>query len=115
MTAACRIARYDTGKLAGEGRSHFVIEIIAMNPFDLGTRRTVAPPVFLTERVKTVGNIAKRTASGSRDLADGIRDLTKHSEISVVDSKDPISHKSVTRFSVCQIAYQDRRGSSRAL
>ena len=64
-----------------------------MNPFDLRTRRTVAPPVFLTERVKTVGNIAKRTASGSRDLADGIRDLTKHSEISVVDSKD----RSVTK------------------
>ena len=86
-----------------------------MNPFDLGSRLAIASPVFLTQRVKTVRDITKRAAAGSRDLADGIRDLTKHSEISVVDSKDPISHKSVTRFSVCQIAYQDRRGSSRAL
>ena len=115
MTATCRIARYDTGKLAIERSSQLLIQIITMNPFDLGSRLTVAPPVFLAERVKTVRDITKRAATGAGEFTYGIRDLTKHSEISVVDSKDSTSHKSVTRFSVCQIAYQDRRGSSRAL
>ena len=115
MTAPCRIARYDTGQVAIEGRAHFLIEIIAMNPFDFRTRLTVAPPVFLTDRVKTVGDITKRAAAGARDFADGIRNLTEYGEISVVDSKDSISHAAVTRSAVCQIAYQDRRGSSRAL
>ena len=73
-----------------------------MNPFDLGTRRTVAPPVFLTERVKTVGNIAKRTASSLCDLADGIRDLTKHSEISVVDRQG--SDQSQKRYAFLSVS-----------
>ena len=115
MTAACRVACYDTGKLASEGSAHFLIEIIAMNPFDLGTCLAVAPPVFLAERVQTVRDITKRAASGAGDLADGIRNLTEYGEISVVDSKDSISHAAVTRSAVCQIAYQDRRGSSRVL
>ena len=86
-----------------------------MNPFDLRTCFAVAPPVFLTERVYAVRDITKRTASSAGDLADGVSNLTEYGKISVVDSKDSISHTAVTRFSVCQIACQDRRGSSRAL
>ena len=97
MTAACRVACYDTGKHASEGSAHFLIEIIAMNPFDLGTCPAIASPVFLTERVETVRNITKRTASGAGDLANGISNLTEYGEISVVDSEDSISHKGVTR------------------
>jgi hypothetical protein len=115
VTATCKIARYDTGKLAIQRSSQLLIEVITMNPFDLGSRLAIASPVFLTERVKTVRDIAKRAAAGAGEFADGIRDLTKHGEISVVDSKDSISHAAVTRSAVCQIAYQDRRGSSRAL
>ena len=86
-----------------------------MNPLDLGTRLAVAPPDSLPERVKTVRDITKRTASSAGDLADSISNLTEHGEISVVYGKDLISHEGFTRSSVCQIAYQDRRGSSRAL
>ena len=86
-----------------------------MNPFDLGTRLAVAPPVLLPKRVKTVRDITKRTASSAGDLANGISNFTEHGEISVVDGKDSIGHEVVTRSEVCQIAYQDRRGSSRAL
>ena len=71
-----------------------------MNPFDLGARLAVAPPVFFTERVNTVGDITKRTASGTRDLADGIRNLPEYGEISVVDSKDRSVTKALRVFSV---------------
>ncbi len=86
-----------------------------MNPFDLGPRLAVAPPVFLTERVQAVRDITKRTAAGAGDLANSVRYLTENGEISVVDGKNSIRHAGATRSSGCQIAYQDRRGSSRAL
>jgi hypothetical protein len=62
-----------------------------------------------------MGDVTQRTASGPGDFADGVCDLTEYGEISVVDSKNSVSHAGATRSSVCQIAYQDRRGSNRAL
>ena len=86
-----------------------------MHPLYFGTRFTIAAPRSLPQRIKSVGNVTQRTAARADYLANGISNLTQHSEVCIIDSEDLIGHRSVTRSSTYQIGDLARHDSIRAL
>ena len=102
----------DTGERCRELSEHRIRDFVAVKPLHLGPILTIASPGLFAERVYTVCDVAKRTASCARQLADGVSQFSDDREISIVDRQNSFMHKAVTRALMCQIGGLGRHDSS---